>query len=196
MVHTVRDRVGQELDRKVTLDQMKILRARRPNEQEIDPDIYRVDKLLDVKTTADTKGVVGRQFLVKWTGWDKPTWEPEYNLQPHMVRRFLNNRRRQSANLVDGPPAPAASSSSSSSSHRSRSRSLSPLSLSSSRTVRHVSPSILRLASPSSSSRTPARASRRVVFDLNVNTDSSNRQQQQSTERAARSARRRTSITP
>ena len=172
--YTVRDRLGHELERRVTLDQLKVLRARQPSLAP-DPDIYKLDKLLERKEMADKKNVVVPHFLVKWTGYDEPTWEPQYNIPPDIVRKFLARRRLAAANAPASSPASAPSSSSSAPVQTRASQRAAAA-----RTV----------PTAADIQRSIARNSKKVLFNLSANQSFPERAQQQAAARAQRGERR------
>ena len=45
-----------------------------------------------------------RQFLVKWVGYDKPTWEPEGNLPEEMVHSYLQEHNDGERDSDKGKP--------------------------------------------------------------------------------------------
>ena len=69
------------------------------------PDIYEVEKVLDVRTTADGK----REFLIKWTGWGPSfnNWEPENHILDKRLLRKFNKKKREETD----PPEQAATAS-------------------------------------------------------------------------------------
>jgi hypothetical protein len=68
-------------------------------------DIYEVEKVLDVRTTADGK----REFLIKWTGWGPSfnNWEPENHILDKRLLRKFNKKKREATD----PPEQAATAS-------------------------------------------------------------------------------------
>jgi len=59
---------------------------------------YEVEKILEVR-----EGVVGKEFLVKWKGWEKKedqTWEPEDSLEgsKQLVKDFLKSSNQNTSN--------------------------------------------------------------------------------------------------
>jgi hypothetical protein len=66
-------------------DKASIVASEEDNE---DGSSFEVDAILELRTTSNN-GVEVRMFLVSWTGYDDPTWEPEANLPPSMVSAFV-----------------------------------------------------------------------------------------------------------
>ena len=66
-----------------------------------DEGIYRVDKVLDVRQTADGK----REFLIKWKGWGHRWngWEPEEHILDRRLLRKFNNKRPMQPKPVSEP---------------------------------------------------------------------------------------------
>ena len=55
-------------------------------EEIIDEDVHKVEKLLDKRTYRRQV-----QYLVKWVGYDEPSWEPAKNiLCPKLIEMFEN----------------------------------------------------------------------------------------------------------
>jgi hypothetical protein len=70
--YILRDTAGDELDRPVPRDQIKIV----PNEVEDDEGSdYEVEQILNHR---EVNGKM--EYLIKWKGYDEETWEPEQNL--------------------------------------------------------------------------------------------------------------------
>ena len=68
-------------------------------------DIYEVEKVLDMRTTADGK----REFLIKWTGWGPSwnNWEPENHILDKRLLRKFNKKKREETD----PPEQVATTS-------------------------------------------------------------------------------------
>ena len=78
---------GVLLDRRVTLDQMKVVKGPRFNQEEDDDTIYLVQDILEHR-----EGDKGVEYLVHWKGWPvtDATWEPkEHILDEEIVRRYF-----------------------------------------------------------------------------------------------------------
>ena len=69
------------------------------------PDVYEVEKVLDMRTTADGK----REFLIKWTGWGPSwnNWEPENHILDKRLLRKFNKKKREETD----PPEQVATTS-------------------------------------------------------------------------------------
>lgn len=60
-------------------------------EEIIDEDVHKVEKLLDKRTYRRQV-----QYLVKWVGYDEPSWEPAKNiLCPRLIQIFEENQPDQ-----------------------------------------------------------------------------------------------------
>ena len=59
------------------------------------PDIYEVEKVLDMRVTAHGK----REFLIKWRGWGPSwnNWEPEEHILDRRLLRKFNQKKREAA---------------------------------------------------------------------------------------------------
>lgn len=51
----------------------------------MDEPFYSVEKNLNKKKKGGKT-----EFLVKWEGYEDPTWEPERNIPKHIIEEFLN----------------------------------------------------------------------------------------------------------
>jgi hypothetical protein len=74
--YIVRDMQGNVLDRRVPIDQMKLVRGWRASDV-YKGDVYDVERLLDHHKDLTT-GIT--HYLVKWKGYDTPAWEPQHNI--------------------------------------------------------------------------------------------------------------------
>ncbi|KAI1759821.1 hypothetical protein GGR53DRAFT_512206 [Hypoxylon sp. FL1150] len=81
--------------------------APKENEAERDQQVWIVDRLEGDKMVVTEDGGFGRYFKVRWEGeWppdQNPTWEPEENIAPHVVKRYLKKKKRPAH---DSKPSP------------------------------------------------------------------------------------------
>jgi hypothetical protein len=85
--YIVTDSLGSPLNRRVTVDMLKILPLARKPENEDEKEFY-VDKLLKHRIK---KG--NYEYLVKWIGFDDPTWEPAENiLDDNLIRKYWSTK--------------------------------------------------------------------------------------------------------
>jgi transposase InsO family protein len=82
--YVLRDLQGNVLDRRVPIDQMKLVRGWRESDRH-EGDVYDVERLLDHHhdTTTDMD-----YYLVKWKGYDQASWEPKPNI---LDTRLMDN---------------------------------------------------------------------------------------------------------
>ncbi|KAI6084581.1 hypothetical protein F4821DRAFT_242537 [Hypoxylon rubiginosum] len=78
-----------------------------PKEAEEDPQVWIVDRLEGDKTVVTEDGGHERYYKVRWEGeWppdQNPTWEPEENIAPHLVKRYLKKKRRPTHDSKSSP---------------------------------------------------------------------------------------------
>ena len=89
--YVLQDSEGNVLDRRVPIDQMKLVRAWR---ERVDStgDVYEVERIVDHRYDADERQTY---YLVKWKGYTKPTWEPYANIiDRKMITNYLKHLNR------------------------------------------------------------------------------------------------------
>ena len=71
--YQLRDATGDNLDRAVPVDQLKLL-SRKPRPIDIENEVFRVEKVLS------HRGTPGHyDYYTKWVGYPEPTWNPDSN---------------------------------------------------------------------------------------------------------------------
>jgi hypothetical protein len=88
--YVVRDMQGNVLDRRIPIDQMKLVRGWRASDVH-EGDVYEVERLLDHHK--DSAGIT--HYLVKWKGYDTPAWEPQHNiLDTSLIANYHKYRKK------------------------------------------------------------------------------------------------------
>jgi transposase InsO family protein len=82
--YILKDSEGNVLDRRVPIDQMKLIRAWRES-VDSQGDVYEVERILDHRFDEDDHTTY---YLIKWKGYPDPTWEPYANIND---RRLITN---------------------------------------------------------------------------------------------------------
>ncbi|KAI0176496.1 hypothetical protein GGR52DRAFT_541254 [Hypoxylon sp. FL1284] len=84
-------------------------KKKKPKQQQAPEDqqqLWVVDRLEGERTVLTEDGERARYFKVRWEGeWppdQNPTWEPEENIAPHLVRRYLKRKRKSGRRSDDG----------------------------------------------------------------------------------------------
>jgi transposase InsO family protein len=91
--YILRDMQGNLLDRRVPIDQMKLVRGWRASDRH-PGDVYEVEKILDHHFHDPTHTMY---YLVKWKGYEELTWEPRHNIiDTHLIRTYNKYHARQS----------------------------------------------------------------------------------------------------
>ena len=89
--YVLQDSEGNVLDRRVPIDQLKLVRAWRES-PDSEGDIYEVEKITDHRFDADENQTY---YLIKWKGYAKPTWEPYANISDkRMVTNYMKHINR------------------------------------------------------------------------------------------------------
>ena len=85
--YVLKDAMGDILDRHVPLDQLKLLSKQQQNNNNI----------FEVQSIMNHKGMDGDyQYLVKWKGYDEPTWEPQANFLDHtVIKKYWSSIKSQ-----------------------------------------------------------------------------------------------------
>ena len=102
-LYTLRDFAGGIYHRDVPRDVLKLVKSSHIAASE--SLTYYVSEILDSRETNGST-----EFLVKYEGYDEPSWEPAENIDDHDLIRKFRDRQRQ-------VPLPSSSASASSSSH-------------------------------------------------------------------------------
>ena len=71
-------------------DEDENLEESEEEEEDADDEVdqFPVEKLLQTRLSGKKKKIV--EYLVKWVGWDEPSWEPETNIHPGLIEKFKN----------------------------------------------------------------------------------------------------------
>ena len=79
-------------------------------EPDEDENEYEVEEILDDRVMRRTRGGrVKREYLVKWTGYDEPTWEDEDNLScGRLLYEYDRERSAKIKRVLDAPEDPSA----------------------------------------------------------------------------------------
>ncbi|KAL0591619.1 hypothetical protein ABG067_001220 [Albugo candida] len=64
-----------------------------------DPDVYEVERILDKRSSHRSGKSV--KYLIKWVGYEEPTWEPAENISKDLIREFEKNYVPRDEYIVD-----------------------------------------------------------------------------------------------
>jgi hypothetical protein len=90
--YLLRDQTGDILDRTIPLDQLWLLsKEPRASDKRRDQGVYEIENL------QDHKGNEGDySYLVKWKGWEEPTWVHQTKfIDTDCIRRYWQRKRAQ-----------------------------------------------------------------------------------------------------
>jgi hypothetical protein len=89
----------EEYERRVPVDQMKLLFRQPRVEKKDDKEVYVITKILDHRRQNHQD-----EYLVKWKGYDVPTWVPRSDINAprliHQFERLRSSRRAPKAGIV------------------------------------------------------------------------------------------------
>jgi len=89
--YVLQDSDGNILDRRVPIDQIKLVRAWRES-SDSKGDVYEVEKITDHRLDTDENQMY---YLIKWKGYSKPTWEPYANItDKRMITNYMKHLNR------------------------------------------------------------------------------------------------------
>lgn len=86
--YVLKDTDGEILDRRVPLDQIKVLKGPRLSDKD-DEMIFTVEKIV-----AHEERIDGHYYLVKWKNWDDTynSWEPAHNILDEKIIRAYHEK--------------------------------------------------------------------------------------------------------